>query len=200
MKRVIFLMSLMLMSLGVRAVDGFPDPFGLTWGMSEASLVKLGFARSSSDSGPLHVLTSKIAPKPWSQAETYVAVTYNDRLVKVVALSRSFSADIMGSEGKAAYEKINNVLTNKYGQPAKHMEEVGLKLYTEYDEFYQCLKYAGCGAYFTSYNISGGIIGVNLEGESRGVGYLKVTYESPAFAIALMEIKHKVSGSDAEAF
>lgn len=200
MKRVIFLISLMLMSTGIRAAEGFPDPFGLTWGMSEASLMRLGFARTSSDNGTLHVLTSKTVPKPWSQAETYAAVTYNDRLVKVVAVSKSFSDDIMGSEGKAAYEKINEVLTNKYGRPTSHMEEVGLKLYTEYDEFYQCLKYAGCGAYFTSYDVSGGTIGINLEGESRGAGYLKVTYESPAFAVALKEIKNEVSGSDAEAF
>jgi hypothetical protein len=200
MKRFIFLISIMLVSMGVGAAEGFPDPFGLTWGMSEASLVKLGFARPSSDSGQMHVFTSTIVPKPWSEAETYAAITYNDQLVKVVAVSKSFSGDIAGSEGKAAYEKINRVLQGKYGQPATHMEQTGLKLYKEYDEFYQCLKYAGCGVYFASYDIASGTIGVNLEGESRGAGYLKVTYESPAFSKALDEVKKKVSSSDADAF
>lgn len=199
MKRFILLILLIFTSASVCASEGFPNPFGLTWGMSEASLLKLGFARPSSDSGSLHIFTSKEVPKPWSEAEMYAAVTYNDQLVKVIAVSKSFSGDIAGSEGKAAYEKINRVLANKYGKPARHMEKMGLKLYTEYDEFYQCLKYAGCGLYFTSYDISNGTIGVDLEGESRGKGYLKITYESPAFAKALKEVKSQVSSSDAEA-
>jgi hypothetical protein len=198
MKRFIFLISLMLASAGAGASEGFPEPFGLTWGMSDAALIKLGFTRPSTDTGPLHLFISKVAPKPWSEAETYAVVTYNDQLVKVVAISKSFTDDIAGDEGKAAYEKINRVLTNKYGKPASHMEVVGAKLYTEYDEFYQCLNYTGCGAYFTSYHVAGGTVGVNLIGQSRGTGFLKVTYESPAFAKALDQVKAQTSSSDAD--
>ncbi len=67
------------------------------------------------------------------------------------------------------------MLTKKYGKPSSHLEISGQELYKDYDEFYQCLGYSGCGAYFSVYNFSGGTIGLELIGQSRGEGFLKLT-------------------------
>lgn len=176
----------------------FPEPFGLSWDMSSEELKKYGFVKKNS-STDFDIYSSYRAPKSWSQAESYVALTYNDKLVKVVANTRKFSKDIYGSKGKSVYKSVNELLVNKYGEPDSVSEVVGNKLYDEKDEFYQCLKYSGCGYFFSSYSVGGGSIFVQLEGVRRGEGFLSITYESPYFIHALEDIKAKDFESDSNA-
>ncbi|WP_206483644.1 hypothetical protein [Thalassotalea sp. G2M2-11] len=181
------------------AADTFPEPFGLTWEMSEAGLKKIGFAQIS-DSEGLKVFSSLSVPKAWSKAENYIVVTYKGKLVKAVAVSKKFTDDIYGSEGKSVYKQVKNLLAKKYGSPSEQYETVGRKLYDDSDEFYQCLEYSGCGVYLSFFNFAGGMISVQLNGKQRGVGYLTIGYESPYFSIAKKEIERGNIESDADAF
>ena len=101
MKKLIaffYLISLSFLSFAESA--SFPEPFGLQWGMSESALVKAGFHKSG-PSGDFNVFTSVAAPKAWSKADDYIALTYQGKLVKVVAWSKPFTGDIHGSQPKA---------------------------------------------------------------------------------------------------
>lgn len=148
MKKLISLLFLFsLSSLALAESKSFPEPFGLTWGMSEAALIKADFSKTG-PSDDFNVFTSVSTPKAWSKADDYIALTYRGSLVKVAAHSKKFSSDLYGSEGKAEYENIKALLTRKYGAPESASERSGLKLYKDADEFYQCLKYDGCGFYF----------------------------------------------------
>ena len=196
----LFVGALLALSIfASQAADVFPEPFGLAWGMSESGLQKLGFNQVS-DSGGLKVFSSVSAPKAWSKAENYVAVTYQGRLVKAAAVSMDFTDDIYGSEGKETYNQVKDLLTKKYGSPSKHYERVGGKLYDDSDEFYQCLDYSGCGAYLSIFDYAGGVISVQLKGKRRGQGFLTIGYESPSFAVAKKEIERGDLESDADAF
>lgn len=202
-KHLLFII-LAILPLPVMAQDAFPAPFGLTWGASAADLRALGFATHGNDTQgdedkALRALTAVSVPKPWSRAEKYVALLFRDRLVKVVAQSESVTNDLGGTEGKTLYESVKKTLTEKYGVPSSHTETSGGKLYNDFDEFYQCLDYAGCGLYLSLYQYNGGVIAVRLEGESRGKGFLSVQYESPEFAKALATIKDGDAESDASA-
>lgn len=196
-----FLVGLLLAIVAAvaQAADTFPEPFGLSWGMSEAGLKKLGFTQVS-DSEGLRVFSSVSAPKAWSKAESYGAVTYKGRLVKAAAVSTDFRDDIYGSKGKSTYEQVKSLLTKKYGSPSTHYERVGGGLYDDADEFYQCLNYSGCGMYLSIFDYAGGVISVQLKGKRRGEGYLTIGYESPQFLVAKKEIERGDLESDADAF
>ena len=200
MKKLISLLFLFsLSSLALAESKSFPEPFGLTWGMSEADLIKVGFTRS----GPVedfNILSSVSAPKAWSKADDYMAVTYKGKLVKVIASSKPFTSDLYGSEAKASYSQIKSLLSKKYGEPKTSWERVGLDLYKDSDEFYQCLKYDGCGQYISLYEYAGGYISLQIKGVSRGKGYLMIGYESPEFYAAKNAIENQDSAADAEAF
>lgn len=69
------------------------------------------------------------------------------------------------------------------GKPVSY-EYIGRKLYTESDEFYQCLRYQGCRSYVSFYSpIKGSDVGisVSLQGIKRGNGNLNIVYESMGF-------------------
>ena len=179
--------------------EEFPAPFGLTWKMGEQELRSHGFSEVS-NTGGLKIMQSFSVPKAWSKAEKYYAVTHDGELIKAIAISKSFTDDVYGSEGKELYSKMKSILSKKYGAPTSSFEVVGNSLYDELDEFYQCLDYSGCGSYLSIYETLGGTIGIQLEGERRGQGYLRVGYESPYFTEAKAKINNTNTESDTEAF
>ena len=180
------------------AQESFPAPFGLSWGMSEESLQAIGFKKVD-EGGGLTLMTSVTVPKAWSNGETYFVATYESRLVKATAQSRNFTDDIYGTEGKRVYKELKSLLSNKYGAPPREAEWVGLELYDDADEFYQCLDYSGCGAWFSLFEFQNGAIAVEIKGIRRGVGYVSIGYEGPSFSEALREIKRKEAESDTDA-
>lgn len=192
-------LCLWLMSPSISA-DSFPEPFGLKWGMTEDELKQNGFVAIEKYDGWFNGMSSKSTPKPWSKAETYLALTYNNRLVKVAAISVDITDDIYGLEGMVMYNEIKDRLAKKYGNPSTEQEFIGRDLYDDADEFYQCLKRSGCGAYLSLFKFSGGTIAIQLKGKRRGSGYLSIGYESPDFLIAKEQIRQESSKSDDEAF
>lgn len=51
---------------------------------------------------------------------------------------------------------MKSKLTAKYGTPTNSYEYIGRKLWDEYDEFYQCLAYSGCGAWISLFESKAG--------------------------------------------
>nr|WP_290696369.1 hypothetical protein [Halomonas sp. UBA3074] len=199
MGKILAVVLLMIVALGAHGSASFPEPFGLTWGMSEAELNELGFTQASESDG-LKIFSSVSAPKAWSKAEVYIAITYKGNLVKAAASSTDFIDDIYGLEGKRNYNQIKDLLIKKYGEPSTNYERTGGTLYDEADEFYQCLEYSGCGVYLSIFEFSGGLISVQLQGKRRGQGYLSIAYESPQFAEAKSEIERGDLELDSDAF
>lgn len=180
------------------AQESFPAPFGLGWDMSVSELKALGFHEIKTEGG-LTTLTSVSAPKPWSQAEVYIALTYDDRLIKAGVKSVDFTDDIYGIEGKQTYKRMKTLLTGKYGMPTEEFELTGQELYKDSDEFYQCLDYSGCGSYASFFRYAGGVIQLQLQGQRRGVGHVLIYYESPAFGLAKRKIEADQLEADTDA-
>ena len=197
--RTFALISILLVPLSTLANEDFPAPFGLRWDMSEAELKSVGFSHTTTNGG-LDLYASVSVPKSWSKGDTYLAVFYQGNLVKLAANSIHFTDDVYGTEGKKTYSQLKNLLTKKYGQPTNQLERVGLSLYDDSDEFYQCLEYSGCGAYATVFEYAGGTIGISLNGVRRGEGYLTIGYESPAFSRAKRAIEQRDASADEDTF
>ena len=174
-------------------------PFGLTWGQSKTDLQNQGVTfYDCGDIDFMQACQTKSLPKPLSIAEIYILFFYPRKgLIKVGMFGKTISDDIAGSNGKADYARIKTSLTTKYGSRLTEVEIIGQKLYDGHDEFYQCLAYAGCGAWLSLWEGSDGSgILLQLQGLSRGEGYLTLTYESKEWSQIADDEKAKKSTDD----
>ncbi|MGV3526280.1 MAG: hypothetical protein ACO1RX_18825 [Candidatus Sericytochromatia bacterium] len=92
------------------------------------------------------------------------------------------------------------MLTSKYGQPSEQFHKTGLKLYEDGDEFYECLRYTGCGYWSSFWKVDGeNRIQLTLKGLSYGTGYLVISYEGPQWSQAIDAHEAEQSNADQDA-
>jgi hypothetical protein len=182
------------------AEDG---PFGLSWGMTKEQVEKLGVKLElSSTKMTVDVLTTEKLPKNVSIAEKYTLIfDRKHNFQKVIMVSKDIGNDPYGNEGKEKYAELKKSLIAKYGKPSFSFEKVGRKLWNEKDEFYQCLAYTGCGGWVVSFEdkASGQVIGLQLEGIKRGIGFLRLTYEGPRWSEIVDAARAAEAQSDKDA-
>lgn len=154
-------------------------PFGLKWG---SPLIKANCSSISTElNGLARVCKTTKVPKAVPYAESYALIYSSSGLVKVTALGVDITGDAYGTEGTAVYEKVKAALTKKYGEPSDVYERMFVNLYTESDEFYQCLNYEGCGVMASVWDTPGMSVSVGIVGVARGVGFIKIAYEHTKF-------------------
>lgn len=200
MRNIILTLVLIFIVSSVHAAE-IQAPFGFKWGDTKTQLENKGvlFTECNSD---INITTCKTlnAIKSVSFGESYLLLIDSRLgLQKVVMVSKDITKDITGSDGKELYTKVQSSLNRKYGSSESY-EYFGNKLYSEYDEFYQCLKYPGCGAWVSLWDLGkGGVASVALKGLSRGKGYLKLVYESKEWSDIVDARKSKEHASDEDA-
>lgn len=176
---------------GAMATGAFGYNFGLTRQQIEASGVSL---ENTAEENGISVYKTTEAPTPWGGAEFYVLLFYGDRLLKLKAIGKDITSDATGSSGKQQYSELKDSLVEKYGNPKQSIHKVGLKLWNERDEFYQCLKYDGCGYWVDLWGVDGKSFMLQLHGLKRGEGYISITYEAqPELDEALAALKNTQS-------
>jgi hypothetical protein len=182
------LLLFIIFTNSANANDGNEAPFGFAWGMSQSQVQNLVKSiKKTSSNGKFSFLEFSKAPKNLSNAEKYVAVFDKQYgLQKLIFASKKIESDIYGDNGKSQYEDLKKAIVNKYGKPTDNAEIVGLHLFKDTDEFYQCLKYDGCGGWLSIWKGTPNII-LELNGLSRGVGYIRLTYEGPKWGVAVDE-------------
>lgn len=76
-----------------------------------------------------------------------------------------------------------------------------MTLYEDADEFYQCLKYNGCGYWqIVLSNGNGELALVQIKGQARGTGYLRLAVEGPRWEHILELIETRQQNADKGAF
>lgn len=134
-------------------------------------------------------VTTTDAPAPWEPGATYILNYYKGRLLKITAISDHITDDIYGHTGKEKFNNLVSVFTERYGKPSSGVQQTGLKLYQEADEFYQCLKYKGCGMYSAVFETPTKGFAVQLHGTGRGSGYIELTFEATEWNAVVDEIQ-----------
>ncbi len=189
------------LSSPVSAADGDEAMFGLRWGMKAAEVQASGvtITKKKGDRN-LEIYEAVSLPKNVSDVESYSLIFADGRLAKISAIGKNIANDPSGSNGKERFEAIAKALTEKYGKPSNSYQSTGNKLFKEYDEFYQCLAYSGCGQWTTVYEPNDKDIVIELKGIRRGTGYLVITAEAkPQWSQALDVYKSRKSSSDKDA-
>lgn len=178
-----------------------PAPFGLKWGMNKQEIEKLNVVlEKRGKHGTISAYRTDSLPKNLSDHDYYF-LFLDDRygLSKVTYISKDITGDIYGAEGKEKYSRLKKKLTGKYGIP-KTYEFIGNELYDESDEFYQCLKYDGCGAYTSHFELkNNNAIALELLGVKRGEGVIRLIYESDLFIKVKTEEEANIDVSDEDA-
>ncbi len=93
-------------------------PFGLTMGLSERSVRSL--VRLDTVSGQRGVFRASTLPRPFAGFEWYtLVISPREGLCKVSGVGRDVSTSVFGTEAKSAFERIEELVTEKYGTPRK---------------------------------------------------------------------------------
>lgn len=199
MKKIVFLLPLFVSGFSIAAE--ISAPFGFVWGQTKKDIESSGITLvECQEKTGITTCQTTNPSKGVSFGETYLLFIDREKgLQKVALLGKTIESDITGSEGKALYEKIKGGLSEKYGKP-KSFEYSGRELYDEYDEFYQCLKYDGCGSWVSFWSpAEGGNSVLELNGLKRGSGFLRLAYESKEWSSIIKSIENRKLSEDTDA-
>jgi hypothetical protein len=175
--------------------------FGLTFGASSEQVKMTVPAMALTQrEGIFSYYRTADVPKGLSNVDFYQLIFANDKLVKVYAASKDVTNDVYGNEGKKRFADLRSALIAKYGKPATELQDTGMKLYKDAEEFYQCLNYTGCGLWVSIFHAPGKKILVQLHGTSRGRGWIAVMAESdPEWPNAVELDSKRTNASDKNA-
>lgn len=172
----------------IGAAQAQEAPLGFSWGSTVADITSMGLpVIDQSEQGGFQLLTLSSAPiEPDDTDFIILAVHSTFGLQKISWVSTDFEGDAFGTAGIAYYFNLKGLLTEKYGTPSDVLEQTGITgVYGDRDEFYQCLEYSGCGAYWSIWSTGNFLISLRIRGISRGNGYISLQYEGPQFGAAL---------------
>lgn len=175
--------------------------FGLTFGMTVDQVKKVSPTLSfTKNDGVFAWYKATRMPKELSNAESYTLAFAEGKLVRVGVVTTDITGDPYGSDGKQKFSDLRASLVEKYGQPSTELQQVGLSLFKEPDEFYQCLRYEGCGLWSAIFKADGKSIILKLYGQKRGTGWIGLWAESnPEYEQAREINNRKAKASDKDA-
>lgn len=191
MKKLVFSVALFFISLPIFAEMKYPDaPLGLTWGMTGPELeAKAGAVlQPTSIDKNVSVYSLKSPPMTLPGFNEYFVLVHKDLGAMKIVMNEAIESDTFGIKGKEEYFKYKEALSNKFGKPINSFEHVGMKIYKNSDEFYQCLNYDGCGYYGSAFENH---VYMRLSGIKRGKGNLSINYESELFTKYNLDKKNK---------
>jgi len=106
-------------------------PFGLEWGMSTAQVKGLGVdlaERPEKEFGQTYTATK--VPKILSDVALVVlSFGYDDKLWRIVAVSKNFDNDPYGSAVQSRYDELARLLGEKYGPGKQNQPSDGLVIH-----------------------------------------------------------------------
>lgn len=95
---------------------------GFTWSATSDSIKQAGIELKESgvDAYGVGFWVNKLAKALADQETTLVSFGHNDKLWRIVVVSREFSNDPMGIAVRSRYKELLDILTEKYGKPTIH--------------------------------------------------------------------------------
>lgn len=144
-------------------------PFGLTWGASKSQVEALGVRLTAADEKQGTAFTATNLPKMLSDAEIVrLNFGFDDRLMKVNAVSRNYEKDPYGMAVKARYNELKILLSDKYGRGSS-IERLGDSIYSNPEHFIYGL-YSGENWWITTFKKDKVEVELSVRGLTTDVG------------------------------
>lgn len=86
------------------------------------------------------------------------------RLVALRSVLQEFSGDVLGTQGRSAFESKRLELMHQFGQPIGENHITGKKGFTASNEFWTCLSFSACGEWVTRFKGPATFTSLELEG------------------------------------
>ena len=163
-------------------------PFDLPWGASTDQIRALGVELKEApgaDFGQSYLAAN--VPRVLSDQEfAFISFGYDNKLWRIVAMSRSFPNDPSGSLLKRRYKELSASLAEKYGKPvATHL--LGASIYRK-SQYFLAGIHGGQSSWYSDYETPRLTIQLGLTADSSSTGRWRIIYEekslSKSFAIA----------------
>lgn len=175
-------------------------PFGFRMGMTLRELALYGVRPAEGAPG---VYTLARAPNPQSEFESYGAVMSPTRgLCKVVGIGRDVPTSDFGDQIRAAFASLSTLLENKYG-PGENYDQVNEGSIWSAPRYWMMALRQGDRQLFTVWMADRGadlppnLSGIALETKvtTRGVAYLRLSYEFATFDTCQQELEQSRSSA-----
>lgn len=152
-------------------------PLGLTWGFSADQVRALGVDLKDgppSDFGVSYAATK--LPRAVSDQElAFVSFGYDDKLWRVMAISRPFSSDPSGTNIKSRYQELSTILAEKYGKPLS-VQSLGDSIYKQPQYFLAGIN-GGHSSWYSNYETPKLFVQLSLAAESSSTGRWRIIFE-----------------------
>ena len=185
------------------SAEPMAEAFGAEWGWSYPQLKNAGAECQPIEYDNFDAYRCANMPKSFSNVDFFNAIFDKvNGLQKIRMVGEDITGDPYGTAGKKRYMAYKNAISKKYGPASDDLtlETVGMTLYKDSDEFYECLKYSGCGYYTTLWQVdTGGTITAEIKGTSRGTGWVQLQYEGPEWSSSVDRIRAAEAESDLDA-
>ncbi|HVV78448.1 MAG TPA: hypothetical protein VHD59_02390 [Pseudolabrys sp.] len=175
MKYVVVILA--LISFGHSLAFADDAPFGLTWGASAEEIRSAGVDLKdfpSSDFGRSYVAT-KLSKVLSDQEATLLSFGFDNKLWRVVAVSRSFENDPYGASVKSRYQQLSDILTSKYGK-GKPSHHLGDSIFSDPRYFLAGIK-QGNSSWFTNFDSGKIFIQLGLTASDSSTGQWRIIFE-----------------------
>ncbi|WOX99977.1 hypothetical protein [Dickeya fangzhongdai] len=145
-------------------------PFGVEWNGGPEYLKSLNLPTFNEIPLKDGVVILYVTTPPSESLNTEGAYNFyynNKKLNKIIFNSYDFTGSDSVEKSKVAYEKIKNILSERYGRPVKIKE----KVYNENFAFFPCITNKNCGSWESEYDYKTFFIRVYIGMGERGWSY-----------------------------
>lgn len=171
-------------------------PLGLIWGASTDQIRALGVdlqSTAAKDSGDTYA--AQKLPKALSDQDgAILSFGFDNKLWRVVVISRQFENDPQGFAVKARYQELLASLTEKYGKP-RSVHSLGDSIFSQPAYFVAGLR-GGKSFWYSDWNGGEVKVQIAIRGESSDTARWVIYYENNALMRSFQESKRlKEKGS-----
>lgn len=164
-------------------------PFGLSWGASQNEIKRLGanLTQQTENDYGVSLQASGLSRVLADVEGVQLSFGYDDKLWRIVAISKSFRSDPYGSAVVNRYNTLVQSLSKKYGKgnESHHRDS---ELWNDADEFLMGIR-QGRSWHFTSFETDDLSIEISVRASSGDEGFYALIYTNKRLEIAFEKQK-----------
>lgn len=170
-------------------------PLGLHWSASAEALKQAGIdlKKSGSDDFGVGFVAQKVPEGLANQETTLLSFGYDDKLWRIVIVSKSFPNDPAGNAVRNRYDELVRILGEKYGKAGVH-QVLGESIYSEPRYFLAGIE-GGNSVWYSNFETSDLFIQIGILAATSSDARWRIIYEyKPLKTIFVQEKKGREKG------
>jgi hypothetical protein len=176
--RLLFILAFVVSAAQAQSIGH--GPLGLEWGLSQEDSKKLGVEMTTqpNDEFGKAVVFTKL-PQTIADAEiVFGSYGYDDRLFRVVIVSKQFANDPYGNAVLSRYSALSGLLSEKYGRAAQ-TQRMGDSIYAEQRYFVSGIQ-SGRTFWYSNYAAPDLFVQLGIIAEDGSTARWRIIYENKA--------------------